>query len=203
MGHCRSRPGVTPTSCFSPAVLAAARTCSLSPQLNIQLGIRPTVLINRHIPLWECPHSTLSENGLHFCSKRSHVVCELVGVRKIATSSYSHMSSNGGVKRVDHTMAKMHGRQRGPKPLRRATTSRGIRLQLFGQRRHWSGPRRASHGQAPALPLTVFDRSGFTGCQTLARDHLTYCNLASERQQRANHNIVRELHGLIVYRVER
>lgn len=36
-----------------------------------------------------------------------------------------------------------------------------------------------------AFPLTKFDRSGFAGHQSLACDHLAYCDLASERQQRA------------------
>ena len=64
------------------------------------------ILINRYIPLWECPRSILSNNGLQFCSKLSHIVHEVLGVRKIATSSY-HPSGNGGVARFDHTMAQM------------------------------------------------------------------------------------------------
>ena len=39
------------------------------------------ILINRYIPLWGCPRSILSDNGLQFCSKLSHVVYELLGVR--------------------------------------------------------------------------------------------------------------------------
>ena len=64
------------------------------------------ILINRYIPLWGCPRSILSDNDLQLCSKISHVVYELFGARKIATSSY-HASGNGGVERVNHTMAQM------------------------------------------------------------------------------------------------
>ena len=46
------------------------------------------ILVNPYIPLWGCPHSILSDNGLQFCSKPSHAVYQLLGVRKIATSSY-------------------------------------------------------------------------------------------------------------------
>ena len=46
------------------------------------------------------------------------------------------------------------------------------------------------------------DRSGVAGRQSLARDHLAHCDLASERQQRAN-DIVREMHAVTVSRVER
>ena len=38
------------------------------------------ILINRYIPLLGCPRSILSDNGLQFCSKLSHVVYELLGV---------------------------------------------------------------------------------------------------------------------------
>ena len=64
------------------------------------------ILINRYIPLWECPRSILSDNGLQFCSKLSQAVYKLLGVRKIATSFY-HPNGNGGVERVNHTMAQM------------------------------------------------------------------------------------------------
>ena len=63
------------------------------------------ILINRYFPLWGCPRSILSDNGLLLCSKLSHVVYELL-VRKNATSSY-HPSGSGGVERVNHTMAQM------------------------------------------------------------------------------------------------
>ena len=77
-----------------------------------------------------------------------------------------------------------------------------VRLRQLGQRRHWPGSQRRSHGQAPAPPLTIFDRSGVAGHQSLARDHLAYCDLASERLQPAN-DIVRETHALTVSLVER
>ena len=57
-------------------------------------------------------------------------------------------------------------------------------------------------GTPPHLLLTIFDHSGVAGHQSLARDHLAYCDLASERQQRAN-DIVREMHAFTVSRVER
>ena len=41
------------------------------------------ILINRYIPFGVCPRSILSGNGLQFCSKLSHIVYELLGVRKI------------------------------------------------------------------------------------------------------------------------
>ena len=64
------------------------------------------ILINRYIPLWGCPRSILSDNGLQVCSKLSQPVFQLLGVRKISNSSY-HPNGNGGVERVNHTMAQM------------------------------------------------------------------------------------------------
>ena len=37
------------------------------------------IFINRYIPLWGCPRSTLSDSGLQFCSKLSRAVYKLVG----------------------------------------------------------------------------------------------------------------------------
>ena len=34
----------------------------------------------------------------------------------------------------------------------------------------------------PRPPLTIFERAGVTGHQSLARDHLAYCDLAADRQ---------------------
>ena len=63
-------------------------------------------------------------------------------------------------------------------------------------------PNEVYMGRLPLLSLIIFDRSGVVGHQSLARDHLAYCDLASERQQRAN-DVVREMHTLTVSRVER
>ena len=57
-------------------------------------------------------------------------------------------------------------------------------------------------GRLPRLPLTVFERKGLAGHQSLARDHLAYCDLATDRQQRA-YDIVRKHHALTVSRVNR
>ena len=62
------------------------------------------ILVNQYIPLWGCPRTILSDNGLQFCSKLSQAVYQLLGVHKLATSSY-HPNCNGGVERVNHTMA--------------------------------------------------------------------------------------------------
>ena len=161
------------------------------------------ILINRYIPLWRCPRSILSDNGLQFSSKLSHVVYELRGVRKIATSSH-HPSGNGGVERVNHTMAQMlvmivnkhQDDWDAQLPHVEFAYSNSVSAATG------LAPNEVHMGRLPRLPLTLFDRSGVTGHQSLARDHLAYCDLASERQQRAN-DIVREMHTLTDSRVER
>ena len=64
------------------------------------------ILVNQYIPLLGCPCTILSDNGLQFSSKLSQAVYQLLGVHKLATSSY-HPNCNGGVERVNHTMAQM------------------------------------------------------------------------------------------------
>ena len=57
-------------------------------------------------------------------------------------------------------------------------------------------------GRLPCPPLTMFERTGVFGNQRLARDHLAYCDLATNCQQRA-YDIVCEHHSFTVSRVER
>ena len=161
------------------------------------------ILINRCIPLWGCSISILSANDLQFCSKFSHVVYELLGVRKLATSSY-HPSGKDGVERVSHTMA-----QRVAMVVNEREDDWDAQLPHVEFAHSNSGS--AATGLAPngvymgrllRLPLTIFDRSGVAGHQSLACDHLEYCALASGRQQPAN-SLVREMHALTVFRVER
>ena len=63
-------------------------------------------------------------------------------------------------------------------------------------------PNEIHMGRLWRLPLTVFERKGVAGHRSLARDHLAYCDLAADRQQRA-HDIVRKHHALTVPRVTR
>ena len=57
-------------------------------------------------------------------------------------------------------------------------------------------------GRLPRLSLTMFERTGVFGHQSLARDHLVYGDLATDRQQRA-YDIVREHHVHKVSGLER
>ena len=60
-------------------------------------------------------------------------------------------------------------------------------------------PNEVRMGRLPRLPLTIFQRTGVFGYQSLARDHLAYCDLATDRQQRA-YDIVRE-HEFLAWNV--
>ena len=54
----------------------------------------------------------------------------------------------------------------------------------------------------PRLPLTIFECTGVAGHRSLARDHLAYNDLVTDRQQRV-YDIVREHDALTVCCVER
>ena len=60
-------------------------------------------------------------------------------------------------------------------------------------------PNEVHTGRRPRLPLAGFDRTGVVGYQSLARDHLAYCDLATDREKRAN-DIARAHHALTVSR---
>ena len=64
------------------------------------------ILVNQYIPLWGRRRTIVSDNGLQFCSKLSQAVYQLLGVHKLATSSYNP-NCNGGVERVNYTVAQM------------------------------------------------------------------------------------------------
>ena len=149
------------------------------------------ILVNQCIPLWGCPRTVFSDNGLQFCSKLSEAVYQLLGVRKLATSSY-HPDCNGDIERVNHTMAQM---------LAMVVNERQDDWDLRLPRGEFAYSNSVSTatalarkevyvGRLPRLPLTVFDGTGVVGRQSLARDHLAYCDLATDRQKRAN-DIVR------------
>ena len=161
------------------------------------------ILVNQYMPLWGCPRSILSDNGLQFCSKLSQAVYQLLGARKLAASSY-HPNCNGGVERVNYTMAHM---------LAMVFNERQDEWDLHLPHAEFAynnsvsaatglAPHEVHMGRLPRPPLTIFDRTGVVGHQSLARDHLVYCNLATDRQKRAN-NIVCAHHALTVSRVDR
>lgn len=89
----------------------------------------------------------LSANGLQFCSKRSQAVCQLLGIRKLATSSY-HPSGNGGVECMNHTVAQMLAMAFNENRDDWAYTSLASNsLQQLGQRCDGLGPQRGAHGR--------------------------------------------------------
>ena len=58
-------------------------------------------------------------------------------------------------------------------------------------------PHEVHSGRLPWLPLTIFDRTGVVGHQSLARHHLVFYDLATDWEKRAN-DIVCEHHALTV-----
>ena len=48
-------------------------------------------------------------------------------------------------------------------------------------------PNEVHTGILPRLPLTIFDITGVVGHHSLTRDHLAYCDLATDRQNAERH----------------
>ncbi|CAB1104650.1 unnamed protein product [Ectocarpus sp. CCAP 1310/34] len=161
------------------------------------------VLVNQYIPLWGCPLSLLSDNGSQFCSKLSQAVYARLAIRKVATSSY-HPNGNGGVERVNHTMAQM---------LAMVVNERQDDWDIhlphveFAYNNSVSAatglaPNEVHINRLPRMPMTVFEHPYARGHQSLHRDQLEYCDLAADRQRRS-YDLVREQHNLSVSRIER
>ena len=144
-----------------------------------------------------------SDNGLQFRSKLSQAVYQLLGVRKLATSSY-HPNGNGGVERVNHTMAQLLAMVVNEQQDDRDLQIPQFEFAYYNSVKMVTGlvPNEVHMGRLPRLPLTVFERTGVAGYQCLARDHLAYCDFATDRQQHAN-DIVCKHHALTVSHVDR
>ena len=99
----------------------------------------------------------------------------------------------GGVERVNRSMAQMlaaNDRQRTPKQLNWDVEFTYCCIQQqFCPPRHGFGSQRGPCGLAAAPPSHDFRFSSVLESPSLARDHLAYCDLATDRQQRA-HDIV-------------
>ena len=148
-----------------------------------------------------CPSTLLSDNGLQFCARLATAVYKLLGIHKLTTSAY-HPSGNGGVERVNHTMAQMLAMI-----CNEHQNDWDVHLPHVGYAYNNSvsaatglAPNEVHMGRLPRLSLTIFDRSYGGMHQNLDRDQLAYCDLARERQQRA-YELVREQHALTVARV--
>ena len=161
------------------------------------------ILVNKYITVWGCPTSILSDNGEQFCSKLSAAVYELLKVRKIATSAY-HPRGNGGVERVNHTLAQMLAMVVNE---RQDNWDEHLPHVEFAYNNSVSAatglsPNEVHMARLPRYPLTVFDNIYARRHQSLARNQLEYCNLAADRQKRA-YDLVREQHALTVSRMDR
>ena len=128
---------------------------------------------------------------------------ERLGINKINTGS-NHRCTKAGVERVNHTLAHM------------------ISMGSNEQQDNWDellpqvesgynnsvsastalAPNEVHLGRIPRLPLSAFCSPNTNGHQILDQDHLTYCDLATERQQRA-YRFVREHHAVTASRPAR
>ena len=159
------------------------------------------ILVNRFIPLWGCPPTLLSDNGLQFCAQLAIAAYRLLGVHKLTTSAY-HPSGNGGVERVNHTMAQMLAMVCNKHKNDWDAHLPHVEYAYNNSVNAATGlaPNEVHIGRLPRLPLAVFDRSHGGARQSPDRDHLAYCDLARERQQRA-YELVREQHALTTTRI--
>ena len=152
------------------------------------------IFVEQYIPLWGCPHTLLSDNGSEFVARLSLAIYKLMKIRKIATTAF-HPKSNGGVERVNHSLAQM------------------LSLVISEQQDDWDewlpyvvqaynnsvsaatglAPNEIHLGRMPRLPMTVIDECVVKGHKGEKQDQLLYLDIVRERQQRA-FELVQESH---------
>ena len=123
-------------------------------------------------------------------------------MQKIATRSYNP-NGNGGVERVDHTMAQMLAMVVNERRDDWDAHLPHVEFSYNNSVRAATGlaPNEVYMNRGPRLPLTVFEHPYARGHQGLARDQLEYVDLAADRQRRS-YALVREQHALNIARVE-
>ena len=143
----------------------------------------------------------ISDNGMQFTSKLSVALYERLGIDKINTSSY-HPCTNGGVERVNHTVALMISMSCNEQQDNWDALTSHIEAAYNNSVNASTGlaANEVHMGRFPRLPLSVFDPPNIGGHQILDHDILAYCNLATEQQQRA-YRLVREHHAVTVSRL--
>ena len=131
------------------------------------------ILVNKNIPLWGCLASLLSDNRLQFYSKLLLAVYKFLDMRKIATSAY-HSNGNGGVERVNHTIAQMLAKAINERQEDWDVDLPHVEFAYNNSASAATGlaPNGVHMNRHPHLPFTIFEHHYARGHQSLARDHL-------------------------------
>ena len=198
---------VTPRGKFyillSPIVSAAEPTCWQSLQPSSQLKAQLTLSSTCILPSGDARAAFARTMASSFAQSFRMPCWKLLGVRNIATSSY-YPNGNSGVERVNHTMPEMLAMV--VNELQTNWSEKIPHVECAYNNSVSAATGFASNevhmGRLPHLPLTLFERTRVPGHQSLARDYLALCDLATDRQQRA-YDSVREHHPHTVSRVER
>ena len=146
------------------------------------------ILVNRYIPLWGCPSPLLSDNGPQFCVKIATAVYNLLGIRKLTTSAY-HPSGNGGVERVNHTVAQMLSMVCNENQNDWDVHLPHVEYAYNNSVSAATGlaPNKVHLGRPPRLPLTVFDRYTVVLIRVLTATSLpTSTSPASDNKEHMN-----------------
>ena len=158
--------------------------------------------MNKHTPLWGCSASLLSVNGLKLCSNLALGMYKLLGMRKVATSAY-HRNGNGGVGRVNQTMAQMPAMVVNERQDDWDAYSPYVTFAYNNSISASTGliPNEVHMNRLPRFPLTVFDPPYARSLQSLEVDYVEFFDLAADCQK-CTYYLVRKQHALTVAHVE-
>ena len=161
------------------------------------------IFVNHYIPSWGCPARLLSDNGSQFSSDLSQAIYKLLGTTKLHTSSY-HPQTNGGVERLNHTIAQMLSMMVNERQDDWDLCLPHIQAAFNNSVNAATGlaPNEIHLGRMPRLPFTIFERDNIGGHQSLQRDQLAYRDQLRERQKWA-YDLVRQHHTATISRLSR
>ena len=163
------------------------------------------ILVNKYMPLWGCPASLLSNNGLQVGSKLSLAVYKLLGVQKITTSA-GHLNGNGGVACVNHTIAQVLAMVVNERQDNWDVHLPHVEFAYNNSVSVATGlaPNQLRKNRLPPLPLTIFEHHYARVHQSFAGDHLAFYDLAADltvRVERRNSALSDALKQLLIYTI--
>ena len=160
------------------------------------------IFVEQYTPFWGCPHTLLSDSGSEFVARSSLAIYKLMRTCKIATAAF-HPKSNGGVERVNHSLAQM------------------LPLVISEQQDNWDewlpyvvqaynnsvstatglAPNEIHLGRMPRLPTTLIEECVVKGQRAITRPTAVSRHVR-ERQQRA-FELVQGSHLIAMSKIQR
>ena len=161
------------------------------------------IFVEQNIPYWGRPHTLLSDNRSEFVARLSLAIYKLMRIRKITTTAF-HPKSNGGVERVNHSLAQMLSQviseQQDDWDECLSYVVQAYNNSISAAKR--LAPNEIHLGRMPRLLMVIIDECIVKGHACEKQDQLLYLDIVRERQHRA-FELVQESHLIAMPKIQR